>query len=75
MKRLQDYIKEITILTLKIQEEYPELYQYLGEDPITIPNGKPHELDTKMYAEYLDSLKKVLKEHVANHSMTESNKL
>ena len=37
MKRLQKLIKEINDITLKIEQEYPELYQYLDETPLTIP--------------------------------------
>jgi hypothetical protein len=51
MKRLKEIIKEINDLTLKIELEYPELYQYLGENPMTIPNSEDPELNTKLFSD------------------------
>lgn len=31
-------LKEINAITLKIELDYPELYEYLDENPITMPN-------------------------------------
>ncbi|MBD98793.1 MAG: hypothetical protein CMO34_03035 [Verrucomicrobia bacterium] len=67
MKRLQELTKEINELTLKIEQEYPELYQYLDENPMTIPCCEQPELNTKNFSEYLDSLKQLLKHHIRNH--------
>jgi hypothetical protein len=36
MKKLQELTKEINEMTLKIEQEYPELYRNLDEIPITI---------------------------------------
>ncbi len=36
MKKLQQLTKEINEFTLRIEQDYPELYQYLDENPITI---------------------------------------
>lgn len=67
MKRLQELTKEINDLTLKIEQEYPELYQYLDENPITIPSTNRPEMDTKNFSNYLDSLKQLLIHYVENH--------
>ena len=53
MKRLQELTKEINDLTLKIEQEYPELYQYLDEDPITIPCCDHPKVDTQNFSDYL----------------------
>jgi len=67
MKRLHKLIKEINELTLKIEQEHPELYQYLDENPMTIPCCEHPKLDTENFSDYLDSLKQLLKHHIENH--------
>lgn len=68
MKRLQELTKEINELTLKIEQEYPELYIYLDENPITIPCCEHPKIDTKTFSDYLDSLKQLLQHHIETHS-------
>ena len=70
MKRLQKLFIEINELTLKIEQEYPELYQYLDENPMTIPSSEHPELDTKTFADWLDSLKELLKHHIETHGQS-----
>jgi hypothetical protein len=67
MKRLQEITKEINDLTMKIEQEYPELYQYLDENPITIPYSEHPELNIKTMSEWLDSLQELLKHNIENH--------
>lgn len=66
MKKLQQLSKEINELTLKIEQEYPELYKYLDENPITIPNNGG-EMTTKSFSDYLNSLKEILNHHMQTH--------
>tara|TARA_R110000868_G_scaffold90193_4_gene250642 strand:- start:28 stop:258 length:231 start_codon:yes stop_codon:yes gene_type:complete len=72
MKRLQELTKEINDLTLKIEQEYPELYQYLDENPITIPCCDYPKVDTKNFSNYLDSLQQLLKHHIESHQNTKN---
>ncbi|WP_186754231.1 hypothetical protein [Echinicola salinicaeni] len=67
MKRLQQLTKEINDITLKIEQEYPELYQYLDENPITISSEINSKMDTKNFSDYLNSLKQLLKHHMEEH--------
>jgi len=67
MKRIQELSKEINDLTLKIEQEYPGLYQYLDENPITIPDSNHPNLDIKTLSDWLDSLSQLLKHHIENH--------
>ena len=67
MKKLQQLTREISQLTLKIEQEYPELYQYLDENPETIPNSPEPGLDIKVLSDYLDSLKQLLEHHIDTH--------
>ena len=68
MKRLQKLTQEINELTLKIEEEFPELYTFLNETPITIPSSKHPNMDIKNFSDYLDSLKQILEHHIENQS-------
>lgn len=64
MKNLQEITKEINDLTLKIEQEYPELYRSLNENPVTIPSSGDPDLDTKSFSDWLQSLKELLKRHI-----------
>lgn len=66
MKRMQQLTKEINELTFKIEQEYPELYRYLDENPITIPCCDHPEVNTKNFSDYLDSLRSLLNTHIKN---------
>jgi hypothetical protein len=67
MKRTHELLKEINDLTYTIEKDFPELYQFLDENPITIPNLQHPQLDTKVFAEYLLSLKNLLQNHLDSH--------
>jgi len=64
---MHQLLKEINEITLKMEQEYPELYQYLDENPITIPDLKHPHLDTKVFVEYLEALKILLQNHIESH--------
>ena len=68
MKRIQKITEEINKLTLKIEEEYPELYQFLDENPITLSNSEHPNMGTKVFADYLESLKDLLEHHIETHN-------
>lgn len=74
MKRLKELINEINVITVKMEREYPELYKYLDENPVTIPCCKNPELNTKTFSDYLDSLKQLLEHHISsNHPKAPDN--
>lgn len=64
-KELNSKILEIT---RTIQEKYPELYEHLGEMPITVPDIENPEIDNKDLRAYYDSLKSLLKNYMHEHS-------
>ncbi len=72
MKKLQQLTKEVNELTLKIEQDYPELYQFLNENPITIPNSDHPVMNTQIFADYLDSLREILQHHIASHQINKS---
>lgn len=73
MKRFMELIEEINELTLKIEQEYPELYQYLGEIPITIPNRNHPNVDDKDLTDYLDSLNQMLMYYLESNKKVVKN--
>ena len=67
MKNLQKILQEITQLTTNIETNYPELYRYLDENPLTLPTmDKPH-MDKQVLESYLKSLKQLLRHHLETH--------
>lgn len=74
MEKMRTLLREITQLTYEIENQYPELYQYLEEDPITIPAVKVPEVNVAVLNDYLESLKELLKHHLETHSLASSNK-
>ena len=67
MKDIQKIMREITQLTSNIETNYPELYQFLDENPETIPNDEHPDIDRKALCDYLNSLKQQLKNHIETH--------
>lgn len=68
MKTTEELISEISITILEIQTNYPELYIYLDEIPMTIPNKSNPKIDVKALEDYQQSLKEILSNHRKNHS-------
>jgi hypothetical protein len=64
MNTLQSLLAEISQLTKTIETNYPELYQFLDENPMTIPSESNPSIDKKILLEYLESLKLLLKHHL-----------
>ena len=64
MNKLQNTLTEISQLTKTIETNYPELYQFLDESPVTIPSESNPSIDKKILQDYLDSLKQLLKHHL-----------
>lgn len=54
-------------ITMIIQEKYPELSEYLGEMPVTIPDKKNPEINSKNLREYFDSLTSILENYAREH--------
>lgn len=63
-KELNSKILEIT---MTIKEKYPELYEHLGEMPVTLLDIENPEINRKNLRAYYDSLKSLLKNYVHDH--------
>ena len=67
MKKSQELLKELMDITYKIESEYPELYKYLDENPVTIPIVEHPHLTNKVFSDYLTDLKNLLNNHIQSH--------
>jgi len=66
MKSLANVLTEITLLTNRIRDDYPELYELLEENKVTIEAvGK--EVTGDEFAEYLEAMKEKLEHYIENH--------
>lgn len=69
MKNLHQLMVEITQLTTDMETNYPELYKFLDENPITIPSEKHPTIDKQALINYLETLKQLLKNHIQSHKI------
>ncbi len=68
METSKKLISEITDITTKIETDYPELYKFIEEQPITVPSSDHPEANEKNLRDYLDSLKQLLQHHLDTHN-------
>ncbi|MEO7978239.1 hypothetical protein [Flavobacterium sp.] len=64
MKSITQLTKDIFEITADIEMHYPELYEFLNENPITIPSKKHSVMDSQLLADYLNSLQEILKHYL-----------
>ena len=69
MKSLNSLIQEIIQLTSKIESDYPELYNYLGETPLSVSESGEKAVSTDDLNKYLDTLKSQLQRHIETHKI------
>jgi hypothetical protein len=67
MKTLSSLMQEIIQLTANIETNYPELYKYLNETPLSIGVATGKEVNTHDVKEYLATLKSQLQHHIETH--------
>ncbi|MRX63530.1 hypothetical protein [Maribacter luteus] len=70
MNNPQNILTRIAELTTKIETEYPELYHFLDENPVTLPSEIHPEVHMKELQDYLDSLQQLLDKHMKTHTKT-----
>lgn len=64
---------KILKITLKINDQYPELAKYLEEMPVTIPVDKKPEITLQNLNAYYESLNVLLNKYIKEHpSMSKS---
>ncbi|MFD1314771.1 hypothetical protein [Namhaeicola litoreus] len=68
MKTDHTLIQEIFRLTQSIENEYPELYVYLGETPVKSTESGDKLFNRDELVKYLETLKSLLERFKATHS-------
>ena len=68
MRTSQNLIDQINELTTKIETQYPEIYRFIDEQPITVSCKGHPESNEKPLRDYLDSLKQLLQHHLEHHN-------
>lgn len=58
---------KILKITLKINDQFPELSKYLEEMPVTIPVDNKPEITLKNLSAYYESLKVLLNKYIDEH--------
>lgn len=64
---MQELLGEIILLTNYIETDFPELYRFLDEKPMTIPISEQASIDKETMKDYLDSLKQLLEYQLERH--------
>jgi len=67
MESQKDLNESIRVITLKIQEEHPELVKYISEIPRSLNLKTEKEISPNKLKEYLDSLNMILKTYSKEH--------
>ncbi|WP_242084934.1 hypothetical protein [Aestuariivivens sediminis] len=66
MNKAQDITKKIARITQTIEENYPELYRILEEEPFDDNLGAPTKIKDVDLEAYLIRLEELLKNHIKN---------
>jgi hypothetical protein len=67
MSSLEDILVQINLLRSQIKTQYPELYNLLEEEPITIASKRYPDVSEKMLQNYLENLQELMKTYGKTH--------
>ncbi|TVZ27671.1 hypothetical protein JM83_2728 [Gillisia sp. Hel_I_86] len=67
MESITKLLNEITLITLKMETKYPEIYKFLDEDTLTLPVREHPKINSEVLLDYLESLKQLLFHHKETH--------
>ncbi|WMI68959.1 hypothetical protein [Mangrovimonas sp. YM274] len=67
MDTVQELLTKISNITRDIETNYPDVYKYLNENPMTIPNMEHPSISETELKEYLASLETLLEKYRKDH--------
>lgn len=73
MKPLAKVLSKISHLIRYIETDYPELYQHLDENPVTLSNNMKAQIDVDAMQNYLETLKSILHSYKLEKRITASS--
>jgi hypothetical protein len=73
METEEEINAKILKVTMVIQENYPELYKFLNEMPITIPIDSRPEVNVKNLQKYYETLLTLFRNYVSEHQLNYIN--
>lgn len=62
-------IKKIVALTTTIETNYPELYNYLDETPLTVSSCLSSKNNLVLMQDHYESLKQILEHYIQIHKL------
>lgn len=65
----KDLNSKILKITMMIKDQYPELYKFLEEMPVSIPDEKDPRITLKKLKLYYNSLNTILNKYILEHSI------
>ena len=72
MKSQKPIVSQIVQLIGVLEAEYPEIYGFLNENPMTIPSKAHPDIDRNTFVTYLDDLRQLLNHHLQTRKANES---
>ena len=75
MNEIERIVTDIARLTSNIETNYPELYNFLDENPMTIPSEAHPYLDIKTLKQYLLDLEDLLRHHMRTHKTNGNDRI
>lgn len=69
----KEFNSRILKVTMLILEKYPEMYKYIDEMKVTIPDEKDPGIAIKNLKTYFDTLDSMLNKYILEHSNTKNN--
>lgn len=71
MKAHENILNQIVELTTHIETNYPELYTFIDEIPLTVSAASSTKTNTSLMEDYLESLKQMLGGYIKTHGNTQ----
>ena len=71
MKSQKSIVSQIVQLIGVMEAEYPEIYRFLDENPMTIPSKAHPDIDRNTFVAYLDDLRQLLNHHLQTRKENE----
>ncbi len=67
LQTAKNWNEKILKITMRIEDQYPELSKYLEEMPVAIPDEKNPEISVETLKNYYNSLRALLSKYIQEH--------